>query len=114
MGTALQAPNLEETVQSMQQCVDHVQQPRFTVASLLRMRHNAEIRITIVGESIMESVSISPLCHLHRWRLLMTWNLQTLATTGKLRQGQARGYGRITQKRGRTTGGHYFQDLFTA
>ena len=30
------------------------------------------------------------------------------------RQGQARGYGRITQKRGRTTGGHYFQDLFTA
>ena len=30
------------------------------------------------------------------------------------RQGQARGYGRITHKRGRTTGGHYFQDLFTA
>ena len=29
-------------------------------------------------------------------------------------QGQARGYGRITQKRGRTTVGHYFQDLFTA
>ena len=29
-------------------------------------------------------------------------------------QGQARGYGRITHKRGRTTGGHYFQDLFTA
>ena len=29
-------------------------------------------------------------------------------------QGQARGYGRITQKRGRTIGGHYFQDLFTA
>ena len=33
---------------------------------------------------------------------------------GKKIQGQARGYGRITQKRGRTTGGHYFQDLFTA
>ena len=31
-----------------------------------------------------------------------------------LTQGQARGYGRITQKRGRTSGGHYFQDLFTA
>ena len=31
-----------------------------------------------------------------------------------LLQGQARGYGRITHKRGRTTGGHYFQDLFTA
>ena len=31
-----------------------------------------------------------------------------------LDQGQARGYGRITHKRGRTTGGHYFQDLFTA
>ena len=31
-----------------------------------------------------------------------------------LKQGQARGYGRITHKRGRTTGGHYFQDLFTA
>ena len=29
-------------------------------------------------------------------------------------QGQARGYGRITHIRGRTTGGHYFQDLFTA
>ena len=29
-------------------------------------------------------------------------------------QGQARGYGRITHEIGRTTGGHYFQDLFTA
>ena len=29
-------------------------------------------------------------------------------------QGQARGYGRITQKGGRTSGGHYFQDLSTA
>ena len=29
-------------------------------------------------------------------------------------QGQARGYGRVTNKRGRTSGGHYFQDLFTA
>ena len=29
-------------------------------------------------------------------------------------QGQARGYGRITRKRGRTTGGHYFQYLYTA
>ena len=29
-------------------------------------------------------------------------------------QGQARGYGRITHIRGRTSGGHYFQDLFTA
>ena len=85
MGTALQAPNLEETVPSMQQCVDHVQQPRFTVASLLRMRPNAEIRITIAGESIMESVSTSLLCHLHKWKLLMTWNLQTLATTGKFK-----------------------------
>ena len=35
-------------------------------------------------------------------------------TIVKTNQGQARGYGRITQKRGRTTGGHYFQDLFTA
>ena len=29
-------------------------------------------------------------------------------------QEQARGYGHITHKRGRTSGGHYFQDLFTA
>ena len=29
-------------------------------------------------------------------------------------QGQARGYGRITHIRGRTSGGHYFQELFTA
>ena len=31
-----------------------------------------------------------------------------------LRQGQARGYGRITHIRGRTSGGHYFQDLLRA
>ena len=29
-------------------------------------------------------------------------------------QGQARGYGPKTHKRGCTSGGHYFQDLFTA
>ena len=33
---------------------------------------------------------------------------------GKYVQEQARGYGHITHKRGRTSGGHYFQDLFTA
>ena len=35
-------------------------------------------------------------------------------SVGKASQGQAGGYGRITHKRGCTTGGHYFQDLFTA
>ena len=35
-------------------------------------------------------------------------------TQHRINQGQARGYGRITHKRGRTTGGNYFQDLFTA
>ena len=32
----------------------------------------------------------------------------------QFQQGQARGYGGIIHKRGRTSGGHYFQDLFTA
>ena len=40
--------------------------------------------------------------------------LNNLLSINVIGQGQARGYGRITHKRGHTTGGHYFQDLFTA
>ena len=38
----------------------------------------------------------------------------TVLQSDSIDQGQARGYGRITHKRGRTGGGHYFHDLFTA
>ena len=53
-------------------------------------------------------------------KLILTrfWACQSFANFDSvvlmMDQGQARGYGRITHKRGRTTGGHYFQDLFTA
>jgi len=48
------------------------------------------------------------------YSILFEFDKGTVVVGSLFNQGQARGYGRITHTRGRTSGGHYVHDLFTA